>query len=279
MQGKIGCANVLSDLYAMGIVDCDNMLMILAASRDMPERERLICTHEMIRGFNEMAESAETSVTGGQTVMNPWPIIGGIAMSVLSEDEFIRPDGLVEGDVVVLTKPIGTQVAVNLHQWKVQNNPLYSTVREILSDEEIVEVFEKAVKSMSHLNRNAARLMHKYKAHGATDVTGFGLFGHASNLARAQPSKLNIEIHTIPLIKNTRKANEHIGSRYRLLQGLSAETSGGLLVCLSEENAQKFVQEIQEIDGRPAWIIGKVVRNETEDANTAILNNPTILEF
>ena len=77
----------MSDLYAMGIYNCDNMLMILAASRDMPERERNICTKEMIRGFNgmwvdggdrmvaygcvlELAQEAETEITGGQTVVS-----------------------------------------------------------------------------------------------------------------------------------------------------------------------------------------------------------------
>lgn len=70
MQGKIGCANVLSDLYAMGIYNCDNMLMILAVSIDMSEKERHICTQEMIRGFNDLAKEAETEITGGQTVVS-----------------------------------------------------------------------------------------------------------------------------------------------------------------------------------------------------------------
>lgn len=278
IQGKIGCANVLSDLYAMGIDTCDNMLMILAASRDMPERERLICTQEMIRGFNDLAAEAETTITGGQTVMNPWPIIGGTAMSVLSEGEFIRPDKLEEGDLVVLTKPIGTQVAVNLHQWKELKSANWFKVENMVTTEEIHEAFSKAMKQMSRLNRNGARLMHKYGAHGATDVTGFGLIGHASNLARNQSIPLNIEIHSLPIIKDMRRIDEHV-KIFKLMNGLSAETSGGLLVCLPADKAEDFVREIQELDNAPAWIIGKVVRNDTKEKNCAIIvDNPTVIE-
>jgi len=137
VQGKIACANVLSDLYALGVVDCDNMLMLLASSSDMPLPDRDVCTKLLIKGFNgntllvevtqsihfsshvrtDLALEAGTSVTGGQTVVNPWPVIGGVAMSTQKEDGFIRPENAVAGDVLILTKPIGIQVAVNAHQW------------------------------------------------------------------------------------------------------------------------------------------------------------------
>jgi selenide,water dikinase len=84
VQGKIACANVLSDVYAMGVTEVDTMLMILGVCRDMSEKERDVVTTQMIRGFNDLARKAETNVTGGQTVMNPWPIVGGVAMSVRS---------------------------------------------------------------------------------------------------------------------------------------------------------------------------------------------------
>jgi hypothetical protein len=68
-QGKIGAANVLSDLYAMGIVNCDNVLMILAASTDMNKDDRKIVTSLMIKGFTDQVKDAESIVTGGQTVV------------------------------------------------------------------------------------------------------------------------------------------------------------------------------------------------------------------
>jgi selenide,water dikinase len=62
LQGRIGCCNVLSDLYAMGVTDCDNMLMLVAASLDMPADLRLVCTGHMMRGFNDVAVAAGTKV-------------------------------------------------------------------------------------------------------------------------------------------------------------------------------------------------------------------------
>jgi selenide,water dikinase len=92
VQGKIACANVLSDAYAMGVTEVDTMLMILGVCRDMSEKERDVVTTQMIRGFNDLAHQAQTNVTGGQTVMNPWPIVGGVAMSVRSGELFPLSD-------------------------------------------------------------------------------------------------------------------------------------------------------------------------------------------
>ena len=81
LQGQIACANVLSDIYAMGVTSVDTMLMILGVCRDMKSHERDVVTTMMIQGFNDLAHVAGTNVTGGQTVVNPWPIVGGVAMS------------------------------------------------------------------------------------------------------------------------------------------------------------------------------------------------------
>lgn len=89
LQGKIACANVLSDLYAMGVTDCDNMLMLLGVSIDMTSKEREVVTSLIINGFNDLAKEAGTTVNGGQSVLNPWYIIGGVASSVVSSSEFI----------------------------------------------------------------------------------------------------------------------------------------------------------------------------------------------
>ena len=84
------------------------MLMILGVSLKMQEHQREIVTREMIRGFNDCAAEAETLITGGQSVMNQWPIIGGVANVVCHENEYIRPNGGKVGDVLVLTKPLVT---------------------------------------------------------------------------------------------------------------------------------------------------------------------------
>jgi len=279
MQGQIACANVLSDLYAMGVVDCENLLMLLSTSIDMPADQQDICTKLMIQGFNDQAKLAETAVTGGQTVKNPWPIIGGVAMSLSRSIDFIWPINAQVGDKLVLTKPLGTQLVANLHQWLVQKAPRWEQASLHISSQEVIDSYEYAIDMMSRLNRTAARLMHKHKAHGATDVTGFGLIGHASNLAQNQKEKnILFEIDTLPVIQKM----HHIGSvfpGFNFLKGRSAETSGGLLIAMSEKDAEAFCSEIQEIDGEPAFIIGQVVKNNNNTENCAVLSeNLRIIE-
>lgn len=79
---------------------------------------------------------------------------------------------------------------------------------------------------MARLNKTAADLMHKYKAHGATDITGFGILGHANNLAKFQNENVKFLIHTLPVIKDTLKIAEVMGSKAKFLSGLTPETSG-----------------------------------------------------
>ena len=146
-QGKITCANVLSDLYALGVVDCDNMLMLLAASRKLSDKENDIVLKLIMKGFNgyiylfqltwciDTAKEAETEVTGGQTVNNEWLLMGGVAISMCSEKEFIMPVNAVPGDVIVLTKPLGTQVAVLMYSW-LSKEEKWNKVKDILSKQE-----------------------------------------------------------------------------------------------------------------------------------------------
>ncbi|EGZ27233.1 hypothetical protein PHYSODRAFT_321069 [Phytophthora sojae] len=275
VQGKIACANVLSDVYAMGVTEVDTMLMILGVCRDMSEKQRDVVTTQMIRGFNDLARRAQTNVTGGQTVMNPWPIVGGVAMSVRSESQIIRPENAVVGDVIILTKPLGTQVAVNLFQWK-KKPERWHRVDKVVTPEDADVAFRMASESMSRLNLNAAKMMHKYGAHSATDVTGFGILAHARNQAKSQLGDVSFELHTLPIIKNMVKVNETIGNSFKLLDGFAAETSGGLLLCLPAENADAFIKELRELDGMPAWVVGRVVAG-SKDAH--IVPNPTILEI
>lgn len=280
IQGMIGCANVLSDLYSMGIPDCDTMLMLLASSREMPERERDIVTKLMMHGFVAKAREAETEVTGGQTVMNPWPIIGGVATSVCRQGTFLSPFDAEAGDVLVLTKPLGTQVAVNSNQWFNLRNSHYEQVKEIVSEEEVRTAFEKAVKSMCRLNRFGAQLIMDHHAHAATDVTGFGILGHSRNLAKNQRASVNLEIHTLPIISPMARIDQ-FKQAFKLLEGLSAETSGGLLVALpSQQAAEDFCRNIEAHDNAPAWIIGRVLGHDGPTSkNTAfIVENPTIID-
>ncbi|KAL3823263.1 hypothetical protein ACHAXA_003411 [Cyclostephanos tholiformis] len=278
LQGRIGACNVLSDLYAEGVGDCDYVLMLLAACRDMIESDRAICTREMVRGFNDACLEADTIVTGGQTVLNPWPVIGGVATTICSEGEYVRSDGARVGDVVVLTKPLGTQVAVNVHEWRVGDAPRWGEIanRGVISIDESMDMMHAACTSMSRLNRNAGCIMVKHGAHAATDVTGFGLLGHAQNLMDNQIEGVGMEIYALPCIRNTSRVERSGIFDFRLLKGYSAETSGGLMICMSEADAVSYMRELEELDGEQSWIIGKIVADTKRKAR--IVEDVEIIE-
>lgn len=278
LQGRIGAANVLSDLYAEGVGECDFMLMLLAACRDMTDDDRTICTREMVRGFNDACLEAGTTVTGGQTVLNPWPVIGGVATTICSEGEYVESDGAKAGDVVVLTKPLGTQVAVNVHEWRVRKTPRWEELmrRNILNKDQAEDMMHSAVCSMARLNRHGGSIMVKHGAHAGTDVTGFGILGHAQNLMDNQADAVGMEIHTLPCIAGTAEVERSGVLDFGLLKGYSAETSGGLMICIGADDAEAYCRELEELDGEESWIIGNVV----EDANrkARILPDAKVLE-
>jgi selenide,water dikinase len=103
--------------------------------------------------------------------------------------------------------------------------------------------------------------MIKYKANACTDVTGFGIKGHALNLVNAQNNKkLKYVFNSIPTLKNARLINDEI-KNFKLRDGFSPETSGGLMLTISKENGKKFVEEMH-LNNEPAWIIGEVCESE-----------------
>eukprot|EP00698_Gefionella_okellyi_P013539 TRINITY_DN3716_c0_g1_i1.p1 TRINITY_DN3716_c0_g1~~TRINITY_DN3716_c0_g1_i1.p1 ORF type:complete len:303 (+),score=73.45 TRINITY_DN3716_c0_g1_i1:280-1188(+) len=276
IQGKIACANVLSDLYAMGVVNCDNMLMILGVSEGMKQPEKDITTSQMIAGFNDLAHEAGTSVTGGQTVKNPWPIIGGVAFSLCSTSEFIRPVSAIAGDVIVLTKALGTNVVTNVHKW-LEVPDQWKRVSHVISEEDVKRGYQLGMQSMEHLNRAAAQLMLKYSAHAATDITGFGILGHARNLAGNQEADVSFEIHTLPMYRGC-VACDQVWAPFKLVKGTSPETSGGLFICLPEAAAQAFCDELRAVDGLKhggPWVVGRVVAG---NKTAAIVDQVKIVE-
>ena len=83
----------------------------------MNELEKDVSTTLMIQGFTDAAVDAQTQVGGGQTVYNMWPMMGGAAVSVVRDNEFVMPNYAVPGDKIILTKPLGTRLAINAMQW------------------------------------------------------------------------------------------------------------------------------------------------------------------
>ena len=244
-------------MYAMGVVDVDNVLMLLATSTTMPPDQAAIVTAEMIRGFDLQVKESGSVVSGGQSVRNPWPIIGGVAQSLCKKEDIIMPINAQAGDLIILTKPIGTQLAVNGKQWMWDPVKFAKYAPEHTDERTIRRAFFLANKSMKRLNKIGAQLMHKHHAHAATDVTGFGILGHLDALVKLQTRDVSFELHTLPILAGMARLSA-AAPGFRLLQGYSAETSGGLMICLSPEDAHAYIAEIQQLEGEPAWIIGKV---------------------
>ncbi|KAK2113291.1 Selenide, water dikinase 2 [Saguinus oedipus] len=243
----------------MGITECDNMLMLLSVSQSMSEEEHEKIMPLMVKGFWDAAEEGGTAVTGGQTVVNPWIVIGGVATVACQPNEFIMPNSTVVGDVLVLTKPLGTQVAVNAHQW-LDNLERWNKVKIVISREEVELEYQEAMFNMATLNRTATGLMHTFNAHAATDITGFGILRHSQYLAKQQRKEVSFVIHNLPIIAKMTAISMASG-QFELLQGTSAETSGELLICLPREQVACFCSEIKSSkygEGHQAWIIGIV---------------------
>lgn len=265
LQGKIGCANVLSDMYSLGISDIDNVLMILGTCNELKDNDRRKVSKAMMKGFYDLCTEAQTKVTGGQTVRNPWPMIGGVAMSVCTKADMIEPYNAVPGDVLVLTKPLGTQVVVNAYQWSHADPDRWDLISEVTTKEEVTDLYSRAGASMATLNRTAAALMKKHHAHAATDVTGFGILGHANNLAIEQKHPCRFVLHTLPtfspaVVKIARQCRCVVN--YRFEEGYSAETSGGLLIAMAKSDAEAFCKEFTEVQKTPCWIIGDVTERK-----------------
>lgn len=160
--------------------------------------------------------------------MNPWTIIGGVASTVAASSEVVMPVNAQPGDVLVLTKPLGTQVAVNMYQWMHQtaDTSRWDRVKALVSPADVMATLELAEDSMTRLNRTAARLMRKYNGHAATDVTGFGLVGHLTALAQNQTRPVDFVLDVIPVLHVTARADAHLNHQFGLVRGTSAETSG-----------------------------------------------------
>ena len=118
-----------------------------------------------------------------------------------------------------------------------------------MSEEDVRKAYQRGMDSMARLNRTAAMLMHKYNAHGATDVTDFGLLGHAQALARNQKNEVSFVIHNIPVIAKMAAVSKACGNTFQFLQGKSEVTSGGLLICLAREHAAAYCNDIEKTEG------------------------------
>lgn len=262
--GRIAAANALSDLYAMGS-DPLFALNLVAFPRDLLGDGIL---EEILRGGAAVAADAGIPIMGGHSIDDPEPKYGLVAIGRVHPDEVIANRGARPGDALVLTKPLGTGVVANA----------------IKKGHAPPEVGERAIRSMTTLNRSAAKAMRSAGASAATDVTGYGLLGHARNLARGSEVAISIRVSEVPWIEGARElAAEGFvpgGSRRNLrdvepdlvvTDGVSeldlllcadAQTSGGLLIAVAPERVDGLMDELQA-SGALAWArIGEIEEGE-----------------
>ena len=119
--------------------------------RRLSPEERDVVVPLIMKGFKEAAREAGSRVSGGQTLINPWMMVGGAATSICAQEEYIVPDQAAVGDVLVLTKPLGTGVAVNCHH--MIRTERFSKVKLVMTEEELEKAYRRAVDTMARNNR------------------------------------------------------------------------------------------------------------------------------
>lgn len=258
-QGEIVACNATNDVFAMGAARILSLQAFLAYPQDLNEG----IVSGVLKGMNDFMVRLDSRVSGGQTINNPIPVFGGICLGVAHPTEIVKSDGAEVGDVVLLTKPLGIQPAMRSYR------DLQDEKREALLAEfkksDLVHMQETAVRIMTQSNLEVAQGMNQIGVSAATDVTGFGLLGHASNVASL--SFVNVVINKMPVIEGALDLAKFFG--HQLAQGLAAETAGGMLVFLHPDKVDEF-HSFMKTKGLPCWTIGDVIEpNGTPEAKLA----------
>ncbi len=256
--GAIAAANSLSDIYAMGGTPF-LALNIAALPEDLPTE----VSSEILRGGAEKAREAGVVVAGGHTVKDREPKYGLVALGFAESGKMLNKGGLRAGDQLVLTKPLGFGLITTALKREQAEEP---DVRE-------------AVSWMTQLNRTAAQLALELELRAGTDITGFGLIGHALEMAQAAGVRLEIDFQALPFLDSARKYarlgafagglidnRSYFGPHVEMPPDLDEpsemmlfdpQTSGGLLLGLPPEKMERFMQRARELE-QPIWPIGNV---------------------
>jgi selenide,water dikinase len=260
--GSIAAANSISDIYAMGGQPF-LALNVAALIADLPPE----VNSEILRGGAEKAREAGVVIVGGHTVQDKEPKYGLVVVGMVHPKKMLTKGGVRPGDRLVLTKPLGFGVTTTaLKQQKA-------------ASEDVAEV----VQWMKRLNKDASALAVEFGLHGGTDVTGFSLLGHGSELARASGVGLRVEFKKLPFVSCARKYAEmgifpggafdnrlYFGPRVRFnvdidevtqMQLFDPQTSGGLLLAVPPKKLDAFLGRAEQLQ-QPVWVIGEAFAGE-----------------
>ncbi len=270
--GAIAAANAFSDLYAMGATPLF-ALNLVAWPRDP---EMLTLLGEAVRGSAEVARDAGAFIMGGHSIDDPEPKLGMVAIGEVRPDSVITNAGAKPGDHLVLTKPLGTGI-------------LSTALKQELVAE---DALGPAISSMTTLNAGAMEAMREVgsSVHAATDVTGFGLLGHAHNILTASGVGARLNASSIPAFDSVRelitrgavpggtKRNIEAAAEYtRWTQDVDeetrtllcdAQTSGGLLIAVDARDVDRLIRALNNRETPIAADIGRLV--EDRDATIEV---------
>ncbi len=263
--GQIAAANALSDVYAMG-GKVLTALNIVAFPANIP----LEVLREILLGGIDKLKEAGGIMMGGHTIVDDTPKYGLAVTGTVHPDKIITNSAAVDGDVLILTKRIGAGI--------------------IMAGKRIGEIddakHQKVLESMKQLNNKGSEIMQKYNIKCATDITGFGLAGHALKLAQASNVSIEIYPEKVPLFEGAfelAKLGCIPGACFRNLEYIKpnsdidnypnvelkmlmtdAQTSGGLLICCKKNHEEDILLELKNAGYRYSSAIGAVVEKRNK---------------
>ena len=258
--GQIAAANALSDVYAMG-GEPKTALNIAAFPQEGVPMEVL---GEILRGGIEKAAEAGVVVVGGHTIADEEIKFGMAVTGIVHPDRIWRNVGARPGDALVLTKPLGTAIVTTAAK----------------RGAAIADALPAAIRSMSTLNAAAARALRALDVHACTDVTGFGLMGHAYEMAHGSDVTIVLEAAALPLLPEARRlavAGTSTGGCRRNRSWLDdkvavaadvaadlvevafdPQTSGGLLVAVAEADVARAIDALRAAGALAVALVGRV---------------------
>ncbi len=256
--GAIAAANALSDIYAMGAKPLFALSIAGFPEKPLP----LSVLEEILKGAQDKAAEAGIAILGGHTIEDPEPKYGMVVSGIVHPDKIVKNKGAKPGDILVLTKPLGTGI-------------LSTAIKRGLVDESLQK---EVVTLMSSLNKTAAGHMLNYPVSACTDVTGFGLLGHLKEMTTASGCDAELHFEKVPFlreVKNLATAGIVPGGTFNNLEFVKpfvdfgahprthqlllcdAQTSGGLLIAMEAGAAENYLREDGLTD---AVIIGRFTK-------------------
>ena len=268
--GRVAAANALSDIYAMG-----GTPMLANAIVGFPVNKLSLETmQEIMHGGVDVCHDAGIPLAGGHSIDNPQPVFGLAAIGTIHPRRVKKNSDARVGDLVILTKPLGIGIMASAFKMDVISN----------------EGYQEFVRHMTMLNKPGSWLGSQDGVHAMTDVTGFGLAGHLLEMAQGAHVHIEIDTAKVPVMKdawmhvvegvvpsgayrNMHSYGESIrfGEQWDIDQQLiftDPQTNGGLLVTVSPELAEGYVEELRKLGYSDVCIIGQV--KPQDEANIPI---------